>query len=123
MTPGEISGIIGAFAALLAAGGWVANLGLQQASRRKIEAEAQKAEYDLDDTRGMNVKTLFASAGDVVELLRKEVLRLSARVLELETAREEQRTAEEGRREQRSKCQEDLAAALARIAVLESGRG
>jgi uncharacterized membrane-anchored protein YhcB (DUF1043 family) len=104
--------MIAALAGFVAAGGWVANLGLQQANRRKIEAEAEKAEYDLDETRGANVKTIFATAGEVVQMLRTEVTRLSDRVRDLEEL-------EETRRAARTKCQEELERALARIAVLE----
>lgn len=106
MTPGELAGVIASFAALLGAGGWIANLGLNQIQRRKLEVETAKAEIDLGTARASNAKTIFFSAGELVESLRQELTRQAARIKEMD--------------EGESRCREELNKALARIDVLEA---
>lgn len=113
MTPGELTGMIASFAALVAAGGWIANLGLQQVQRRKLDAEAEKAELDLSNIKDLNAKTLFSTAGDLIENLRREVARLSDRLKDIEAKNEEFRTAE-------IECQKNLDRANLRISRLEA---
>lgn len=113
MSPGEITGVITSVAALIAAGGWIANLSLNQIQRRKLAAEADKAELDLGDKLGLNTKTVFSAAGEIIDNLRKEVSRLSIRLTDMETRADILRTSED-------KCQEELDKANLRIARLEA---
>lgn len=120
MTPGEVAGVVASFAALLGAGGWIANLGLNQIQRRKLEAETAKAEMELGTARGNNAKTIFFTAGELVENLRLEVARQSLRLKEMEDRDERRRRQEDTCQEQLDEAKEALGKALARIEVLEA---
>lgn len=106
MTPAEISSMLTSGAALLAAGGWLAQMGLKAAERRKTEAEARALEIGAD---GEKTVRIFGMAEQMLGHLQTENAQMRA-----------ERTAfEKEFREREATCQRELAEVKARLTKLE----
>lgn len=120
MTGGEIAGIIGALAALLGAGGWIAKLGLRGTELRRAGAEADKAEAEAQGAQASATASTFGEWGKIFDALRAEVKRLGedrdeiARRLRAAEKQDEDHVAAE------EECQVALKRAVARIGRLEA---
>ena len=106
MTPAELSSMVTSFAALLAAGGWIANMGIKAAERRKTEAEARALEIDAGGERTVRI---FGVAEQMIERLQAEITRM----------RLDRDAFEKEHREREASCQEQLRAVRDRLVILE----
>lgn len=106
MTPAEISSMLTSGAALLAAGGWIANMGIKAAERRKTEAEARALEIDAG---GEKTVRIFGMAESMIAHLQAELARRQG--------------FEDEFREREATCQRELADVKARLSRLEGGGG
>jgi len=110
MSPAELSSLVTSLAALLAAGGWIANMGIKAAERRKTEAEARTLELDAG---GAKTVRLFDFAEKTIDRLQEE----------LDRERAARAAFEKDFREREAECQADLRAVKERLGKLERRGG
>lgn len=124
LTPGELTTLIGAVAALVGASSWLGKVVFRGPELRKMVAEADKAVAEAGGAKAVAAASTFGEWGKIFDALRSEVGRLTERLSAVEREEDENRAKErkcqaalEEAAEQARKLQVALTVALAEAAA------